>query len=74
MLSDMKRLGENGLKPEEVAKKILHAVETKNPRVRYTFISELTLNLIYFAPRRLIDTMLTRYLGLRSPGPGEKLP
>ena len=60
----MKKLGENGLKPETVAKKILKAVESKNPKLRYTFISELTLNLLYFAPRRLIDRIVTQYLGL----------
>ena len=66
MLIDMKRLGKSGLKPETVSKKILKAVQDKNPKIRYTFISEFTLNLVYFAPRRLMDTLVTQYLGLKS--------
>ena len=65
MLFDMKELGKTGLKPETVSQKILKAVEDKNPKIRYTFISELTLNLVYFAPRGLMDWVVTRYLGLR---------
>ena len=64
MLFDMTKLGSNGLKPETVAAKIIHAVETPNPKFRYTFISEFTLNLLYFAPRILIDKLVIRYLGL----------
>ena len=64
MLFDMKKLGKNGLTPETVAAKIIHAVETSNPKFRYTFISEFTLNLLYFTPRVLIDKLVTRYLGL----------
>ncbi len=64
MLFDMKKLGKNGLKPDTVASKIIHAVETTNPKFRYTFISELMLNLLYFAPRIVIDKLVTRYLGL----------
>ena len=64
MLFDMKRLGRNGLKPDTVATKIIYAVETPNPKFRYTFISEFTLNLLYFTPRIVIDKLVTRYLGL----------
>ncbi len=64
MISDMKRLGENGLEPTTVARKIFQAVEAKNPKLRYTFISELTLNFLYLAPRRLIDKLVIRYFGL----------
>ena len=64
MLFDMKNLGRQGLKPETVATKIIHAVETAAPKLRYTFISEFTLNLIYFTPKTLLDKILTRYLGL----------
>jgi len=64
MLFDMTKLASNGLKPETVATKIIHAVETPNPKFRYTFISEFTLNLLYFAPRILIDKLVTKYLGL----------
>ena len=66
MIADMKKIGSKGLKPEIVAKKILQAVETKKPKIRYTFISEFTLNLLYFAPRALIDRLVTRYLGLKN--------
>ena len=65
MLGDMKRLGQGGLEPETVSKKILKAVQDKKPKIRYTFVSELTLKMVYFAPRRLIDTLVTRYLGLK---------
>ena len=68
MLGDMKRLGQGGLKPEAVSKKILKAVQDKNPKIRYTFISELTLNMVYFAPRRLVDILVARYLGLKKIG------
>ena len=64
MVSDMKKLGANGLQPEAVAKKVMQAVETRKPKLRYTFISELTLNLLYFAPRLLLDRLITKYLGL----------
>ena len=64
MLFDMKKLGRNGLKPDTVAAKIVYAVETPNPKFRYTFISEFTLNLLYFTPRIVIDKLVTRYLGL----------
>ncbi len=64
MLFDMKKLGKNGIKPETVAAKIIHAVETPNPKFRYTFISEFTLNLLYFTPRFFMDILVTRYLGL----------
>lgn len=64
MANDMKKIGTNGLKPQNVATKIFRAVETKRPKKRYTFISEFTLNLLYFAPRSLIDIVVTRYLGL----------
>ena len=64
MLFDMKKLGRNGLKPDTVATKIIYAVETPNPKFRYTFISEFTLNLLYFTPRIVIDKLVTRYLGL----------
>ncbi len=64
VIFDMKKLGENGLKPEIVAAKIFQAVEAKKPKFRYTFISEFMLNLLYFAPRLVIDILLTRYLGL----------
>ena len=66
MIADMKKLGQNGLKPETVSKKILKAVQDKKPKIRYTFISELTLNIMYLAPRRLMDKLVTRYLGLES--------
>ena len=64
MVSDMKKLGANGLQPETVAKKVIQAVETQKPKLRYTFINELSLNLLYFAPRRLLDRLITKYLGL----------
>ena len=64
MLFDMKKLGRNGLNPDTVATKIIHAVETPNPKFRYTFISEFTLNLLYFTPTIVIDKLVTRYLGL----------
>ena len=64
MITDMKMLGQNGLKPETVSKKILKAVQDKKPKIRYTFISELTLNIMYLAPRSLMDKLVTRYLGL----------
>ena len=67
MLSDMRNLGINGLNPEIVASKILKVVEVQNPKLRYTFIGELMLNLQYFAPRRLMDLVVTHYLGLRRP-------
>ena len=63
--SDMKKLGANGLVPEIVAAKIFKATEAKRPKLRYTFISEFSLNLLYFAPRVLVDIILARYLGLR---------
>jgi short-subunit dehydrogenase len=66
MITDMKALGQNGLKPETVSKKILKAVQDKKPKIRYTFISELTFNIMYLAPRRLMDKLVTRYLGLES--------
>ena len=70
MLGDMKRLGQRGLEPETVSKKILKAVQDKKPKIRYTFISEFTLNIVYFAPRRLMDKLVTRYLGLKNIGRG----
>ena len=65
VISDMKNLGKNGLEPETVARKIIHAVETRNPRIRYTFIREMSLNLLYLAPRRLIDKLVIRHVGLK---------
>ena len=70
MLRDMKRLGQRGLEPKTVSKKILKAVQDKKPKIRYTFISELTLNMVYFAPRRLMDKLVTQYLGLKNIGRG----
>ncbi len=64
MICDMKSLGKNGLKPEIVALKILQAIESPNPKLRYTFIREFSLSLMYFAPRRLIDKLIMWYLGL----------
>ncbi len=64
VIVDMRKLGTNGLKPEIVSAKIFRAVEAKNPKIRYTFIREFTLNLLYLAPRRLIDKLVMRYLRL----------
>ena len=65
VIFDMKRLGANGLKSEIVAAKILQAVETRKPKLRYTFIREFMLNILYYAPQRVLDISLIQYLGLK---------
>ncbi len=62
---DIKKFASTGLEPETVAKKILTAVESNNPKIRYTFLREFTLTLIYFTPRKLLDWAITAYLNLR---------
>ena len=62
---DIRNFASNGLKPETVALKILKSVEDKNPKIRYTFLQEFTLTLIYLTPRRLLDWAVTTYLSLR---------
>ena len=62
---DIGKFASHGLKAETVALKILKAVEAKSPRIRYTFLREFTLTLIYFTPRRVLDWAITKYLNLR---------
>ena len=63
---DLKKLAQKGLAPRTVAITILKAAEEKNPKIRYTFINELNLNLIYITPRKFLDKLITWYLGLEN--------
>ena len=63
----MIRNGKNGLPPEKVGEVVLHALTTRNPRVRYAvvgrdFLRRLVQRLL---PRRVVDRIIAKNLGFR---------
>ena len=64
-MKNLKSLGAGGLLPATVAKTILKAVETPRPKLRYYFLKEIMLNLLYYTPRKLLDVLICYHLGLK---------
>ena len=64
-LSLIQNLGDHGLSVEKVANKIMTAVETKNPKIKYYFFGEALLMLIYFLPSKFLDNKFSNYFGLK---------
>jgi NAD(P)-dependent dehydrogenase (short-subunit alcohol dehydrogenase family) len=59
--------GKNGLPPEKVGEVVLHALTTRNPRVRYAvvgrdFLRRLVQRLL---PKRVVDRIIAKNLGFR---------
>jgi NAD(P)-dependent dehydrogenase (short-subunit alcohol dehydrogenase family) len=61
------RSGQKGLTPERVGALIWQVLTTPKPRVRYTIIPQQLLNRVLpmVLPKRLVDRMLARRLGLK---------
>ena len=66
----MIRSGRNGLPPEKVGELVWHALTTRNPRVRYAVVGRGRLQrfLQQLFPKRLIDRIVARALGLKLRG------
>jgi NAD(P)-dependent dehydrogenase (short-subunit alcohol dehydrogenase family) len=66
LMKYMVRGGRNGFPPEKVGQVVLHALTTSRPRVRYAVIQVNSLRRIFqlFLPRRMMDRILGRYLGV----------
>jgi NAD(P)-dependent dehydrogenase (short-subunit alcohol dehydrogenase family) len=66
LMKYMVRGGRNGFPPEKVGQVVLHALITSRPRVRYAVIQVNSLRRIFqlFLPRRMMDRILGRYLGV----------
>ena len=66
----MIRSGRNGLPPEKVGELVWHALTTRNPRVRYAVMGRDRLQrfLQQLFPKRLIDRIVARALGLKLRG------
>jgi NAD(P)-dependent dehydrogenase (short-subunit alcohol dehydrogenase family) len=64
-------LGRKGFGPERVGRVIAHALTVKRPKIRYTVTPNPIRNqLLNRLPKRLVDRMLARRLGLMPPASG----
>jgi NAD(P)-dependent dehydrogenase (short-subunit alcohol dehydrogenase family) len=62
--------GRKGLPPERIARVIAHALTTKRPKVRYTVTPTPVQNfMLTRLPKRLVDRLLARTLGLTAATP-----
>ncbi|MEE2773421.1 MAG: SDR family oxidoreductase [Pseudomonadota bacterium] len=64
-MKTLKSLGAKGLSPTTVAKTILKAVEDPKPKLRYFFLKELMLTLLYYTPKSILDILICNSLGLK---------
>jgi NAD(P)-dependent dehydrogenase (short-subunit alcohol dehydrogenase family) len=66
--SFMMQLGENGLPPEKIAEAIANALTSPSPKVRYQIAPEPMRHLMMAVlPKRMIDKMIAKRLGLLPP-------
>jgi NAD(P)-dependent dehydrogenase (short-subunit alcohol dehydrogenase family) len=67
----MVRNGKNGLPPEKVGEVVWHVLTTRSPRTRYVVVGRGALQRFVqqFLPKRLIDRIVARTLGLERQNP-----
>jgi NAD(P)-dependent dehydrogenase (short-subunit alcohol dehydrogenase family) len=64
-----KHLSEIGLPPEKIAERIWEALTSPSPKVRYQITPDPMRHLITgFLPKRVVDKIIARRLGLMPPG------
>ena len=65
----VKHLSEIGLPPEKIAEGVLKALTSPSPKVRYQITPDPMRHMIFSAlPKRLVDKMIAKRLGLLPPG------
>ncbi len=68
-------LSEAGLQPERVAERVAEALVSKNPKVRYSIAPDPMQQLVMAVlPKRAVDKIFARRLGLSPPTVGHRLP
>jgi len=68
MLDFAKELSEIGLPPEKIAERILEALTSPNPKVRYQIAPDPMRQLIVSTlPKRMVDKIIAKRLGLMPP-------
>jgi NAD(P)-dependent dehydrogenase (short-subunit alcohol dehydrogenase family) len=68
MLDFAKELSEIGLPPEKIAERVLEALTSPNPKVRYQIAPDPMRQLIVSAlPKRVVDRIIAKRLGLMPP-------
>jgi NAD(P)-dependent dehydrogenase (short-subunit alcohol dehydrogenase family) len=69
----MLQLGETGLSAEKIAEAIADALTTAHPRVRYQLTPDPMRHLITgVLPKRMVDRIIAKRLGLMPPAPTQK--
>jgi hypothetical protein len=64
-----RHLSEIGLPPEKIAERILEALTSPSPKVRYQITPDPMRHLITgFLPKRTLDRIIAKRLGLMPPG------